>query len=192
MITEKSKLCIKDVGLNYYRTGLIDILQKMNAKILITNKTLVNGEMIGDIHVSSSKLTSTSVNKAIIPRLIDELPILFVAASFAKGTSKFIGLEELKFKESDRLNSMAIALKNSGVAIKQNDNSLSISGNNSQAGGIMVKTFRDHRIAMSMLIFGLASENKIIIDDKKMIKTSFPNFKEILNSVGAKIEFVPK
>ena len=160
MITEKSKLCIKDVGLNYYRTGLIDILQKMNAKILITNKTLVNGEMIGDIHVSSSKLTSTSVNKAIIPRLIDELPILFVAASFAKGTSKFIGLEELKFKESDRLNSMAIALKNSGVAIKQNDNSLSISGNNSQAGGIMVKTFRDHRIAMSMLIFGLASKIK--------------------------------
>ena len=80
-------------------------------QILITNKTLVNGEMIGDIHVSSSKLTSTSVNKAIIPRLIDELPILFVAASFAKGTSKFIGLEELKFKESDRLNSMAIALK---------------------------------------------------------------------------------
>jgi 3-phosphoshikimate 1-carboxyvinyltransferase len=192
LITKNSSLIIKDVGLNFYRTGLIDILKKMNAKISLKNKHMTNGEWIGDIHVSSSRLISTSVNKTIIPRLIDELPILFVAASFAKGTSKFTGLEELKFKESDRLNSMAIALKDSGVIIKQKSTSLMISGGSSQPGGSIIKTFNDHRIAMSMLVFGLASENKIIIDDEKMIKTSFPNFKEIFNSVGAKIEFLPK
>ena len=139
LITKNSKLSIKEVGLNFYRTGLLDILKKMNAKISITNKKIINGELIGDIHVSSSKLKSTSVNKTIVPRL-DELPILFVAAAFANGTSKFSGLKELKFKESDRLSSMTIALKNSGVIVEQKDNSLKIKGSNSQVGGSFVKT----------------------------------------------------
>ena len=192
LITKNSKLSIKEVGLNFYRTGLLDILKKMNAKISITNKKIINGELIGDIHVSSSKLKSTSVNKTIVPRLIDELPILFVAAAFANGTSKFSGLKELKFKESDRLSSMTIALKNSGVIVEQKDNSLKIKGSNSQVGGSFVKTFNDHRIAMSMLIFGLASEKNIIIDDERMIKTSFPDFQKVLYSVGAKIELISK
>ncbi len=192
LITKNSNLCIKGVGLNYYRTGLVDILKKMKAKISIKNISRISGESIGDIYVSSSKLKSVSVSRTIIPRLIDELPILFVAASFADGISKFEGLEELKFKESDRLNSMTIALQNSGVIIKQKKNSLMITGKKLQPGGSIIKTFNDHRIAMSMLIFGLASEKKIIIDEEKMIKTSFPNFKEILNSIGAKIEFISK
>ena len=192
LITKNSKLTIKDVGLNFYRIGLLEILKKMKAKISITNKKKINGEFIGDINVSSSKLISASVNKKIIPRLIDELPILFVAASFAKGESKFSGLEELKFKESDRLSSMAIALKNSGVNLEQKKNSLTIVGSNIQSGGNIVQTFKDHRIAMSMLVFGLASEKGIVIDDESMIKTSFPKFKEIFNLVGAKIEFLSK
>ena len=164
----------------------------MKAKIFITNKKILNGELVGDIEVSSSQLISTSVSKQIIPRLIDELPILFVAASFAIGKSKFTGLEELKFKESDRLKSMALALKDAGVNINQKTNSLQISGNTKQPGGNIVKTFSDHRIAMSMLVFGLASENEIFIDEKKMIKTSFPNFKEVFNSIGADIVNVSK
>ena len=148
----------------------------MKAKISITNKK-INGELIGDINVSGSKLVSASVNKKIIPRLIDEL-ILFVAASFAQGKSKFSGLEELKFKRSDRLSSMAIALKNSGVNLEQKKNSLTIVGSNIQSGGNIVQTFKDHRIAMSMLVFGLASEKGIIIDDESMIKTSFQNLKK--------------
>jgi len=192
LITKNSKLTIKNVGLNFYRIGLLEILKKMKAKISITNKQKKNGEFIGDINVSSSKLISASVNKKIIPRLIDELPILFVAASFAKGESKFSGLEELKFKESDRLSSMAIALKNSGVNLEQKKNSLTIVGSNIQSGGNIVQTFKDHRIAMSMLVFGLASEKGIVIDDESMIKTSFPKFKEIFNLVGAKIEFLSK
>ena len=119
LITKNSKLKIQEVGLNFYRTGLLDVLKKMKAKIFITNKKIINGELVGDIEVLSSKLISTSVSKKIIPRLIDELPILFVAASFAVGKSKFSGLEELKFKESDRLKSMALALKDAGVSINQ-------------------------------------------------------------------------
>ncbi len=192
LITKNSKLKIQEVGLNFYRTGLLDVLKKMKAKIFITNKKIINGELVGDIEVLSSKLISTSVSKKIIPRLIDELPILFVAASFAVGKSKFSGLEELKFKESDRLKSMALALKDAGVSINQKTNSLQISGNNKHPGGNIVKTFSDHRIAMSMLVFGLASENEIFIDDKKMIGTSFPNFKEVFNSIGADIVNVSK
>ena len=135
LITKNSNLCIKGVGLNYYRTGLVDILKKMKAKISIKNISRISGESIGDIYVSSSKLKSVSVSKTIIPRLIDELPILFVAASFADGISKFEGLEELKFKESDRLNSMTIALRNSGVIIKQK-NSLMITGKNYSLAGV--------------------------------------------------------
>ena len=144
LITKNSNLCIKGVGLNYYRTGLVDILKKMKAKISIKNISKMSGESIGDIYVSSSKLKSVSVSKTIIPRLIDELPILFVAASFADGISKFEGLEELKFKESDRLNSMTIALQNSGVTIKQK-NSLMITGKKLQPGGSIIKTFNDHQ-----------------------------------------------
>ena len=87
---------------------------------------------------------------------------------------------------------MTIALKNSGVIVEQKDNSLKIKGSNSQVGGSFVKTFNDHRIAMSMLIFGLASEKNIIIDDERMIKTSFPDFQKVLNLVGAKIELISK
>ena len=192
LITKNSKLKIQEVGLNFYRTGLLDVLNRMKARIFITNKKILNGELVGDIEVLSSKLISTSVSKQIIPRLIDELPILFVAASFAIGKSKFTGLEELKFKESDRLKSMALALKDAGVNINQKTNSLQISGNTKQPGGNIVKTFSDHRIAMSMLVFGLASENEIFIDDKRMIKTSFPNFKEVFNSIGADIVNVSK
>ena len=124
--------------------------------------------------------------------MIDEFPILFVAACFAKGRSVFKGLQELKFKESDRLSTMAEALRNSGVNVKTTDNSMEINGANSQRGGCFISTKNDHRIAMSMLIFGLASDKDVLIDDPSMIKTSFPNFKNILNKINAKIENVQK
>jgi 3-phosphoshikimate 1-carboxyvinyltransferase len=192
LITKNSQVTIENVGLNFFRTGLLEILKKMNAKIKIFNKRKVNGELIGDLMVLSSNLFSISVNSKIVPRLIDELPILFVAASFAEGTSKFSGIEELKFKESDRLTTMAEALRNAGVKLQLKENSLSIKGNKKQKGGNLVLTKHDHRIAMSMLIFGLAAEEKIKIDDKSMIKTSFPNFKEIMQTINAKISYVSK
>jgi len=192
LITKNSQITLKNIGLNYYRTGLLDVLIKMNANLKVENKKIINEETIGDISVSSSKLISTKIDKKIIPRLIDELPVLFVAASFARGTSVFSGLEELKFKESDRLSSMSKALSDAGVDVKIKKDSMIIKGNLFQDGGNEVKTFDDHRIAMSMLIFGLASKKRIKVDDSEMIKTSFPNFKEIIKKVGGNIDFVSK
>ena len=192
LITKKSKIIIKNVGLNFFRTGLLEVLKKMNAKINISNKNIINGEPVGDITVESSNLISTKVDSKIVPRLIDEFPILFVAASFASGKSTFKGLEELKFKESDRLKTMADSLKDAGVELDLKKNSLEIIGNKTQQGGSYVITKSDHRIAMSMLTFGLAAEKSIKVDDSSMIKTSFPKFKEIMHSINARIRNVSK
>ncbi len=192
LLSKNSKVKIKDVGLNFFRTGLLDVLKKMNAKISIENRRKFNGEMVGDIEVRSSDLSSTTVNKNIAPRLIDEYPILFVAASFALGTSKFYGLKELKIKESNRLKSMAKALSEGGVKLQLGDDSIEIHGENFQHGGNLVVTESDHRVAMSMLIFGFFSQKPIIIDDMEMIKTSFPGFKDVFHNLGAKIEYVQK
>ena len=192
LITKQSRVTLVNVGLNHFRIGLIEILKRMNANIKIKNKKKINVELTGDITVESSDLVSTSVTSKIVPRLIDELPILFVAASYAKGVSIFKGIEELKFKESDRLTTMAESLENAGVDISIKNNSLIIKGEKKQQGGNFVITKHDHRIAMSMLIFGLASEQGIKIDESKMIKTSFPEFKNILNSINAKVEHVQK
>ena len=163
-MTPNSKVKVVNVCVNELRIGLYKTLIEMGANIEFSNKRKVNGELIGDLMVLSSNLFSISVNSKIVPRLIDELPILFVAASFAKGTSTFSGIEELKFKESDRLTTMAEALRNAGVKLQLKENSLSIKGNKKQKGGNLVLTKHDHRIAMSMLIFGLAAEEKIKID----------------------------
>ena len=183
---------IKDVGLNFYRVGLLDVLKKMKANITITNKRRFGGELVGDIEVASSQLIATSVNKNLTPRLIDEYPILFVAAAYAKGISIFQGLDELKFKESNRLKSMANALLDGGVKLNLGEDSIRIEGSKSQSGGNLVITESDHRVAMSMLIFGLFSDKSIVIDEMKMIKTSFPKFKETFEKLGAKISYVQK
>ena len=188
ILCPKSKLVIKSVGLNYYRTGLIDVIKKMGGKLKILKKWKKNGELVGDIEVQSSELIGVKVSKDISPRLIDEYPILFVAASFAKGSTHFSGLKELKFKESNRLDAMAKALVKCGVKVDLQSESITIHGDKKQPGGKLIDTFEDHRIAMSMIIFGLSSKKSITIDNMKMIETSFPNFFEILKKIGARIE----
>ena len=190
LIIFQSKIIIKDVGLNYFRIGLIDVLMKMNAKIKITNKRKLNGEDIGDIEVSSSKLKGVNFTGKISPRMIDEYPIVFVAASFASGTSIFKGLGELKVKESNRLKVMYETLKSLGVKIKMGDSHIEITGDKNYNCDAKIKTFDDHRIAMSSLVFGMASNGSVEIDDMSMINTSFPNFKKTFEELGAKIKFV--
>ena len=190
LIIFQSKIIIKDVGLNYFRIGLIDVLMKMNAKIKITNKRKLNGEDIGDIEVSSSKLKGVNFTGKISPRMIDEYPIVFVAASFASGTSIFKGLGELKVKESNRLKVMYETLKLLGVKIKMGDSHIEITGDKNYNCDAKIKTFDDHRIAMSSLVFGMASNGSVEIDDMSMINTSFPNFKKTFEELGAKIKFV--
>ncbi len=192
LLSKNSHVKIKNVGLNFFRIGLLDVLKKMNAKIFIHNTNIINGEKVGDIEVISSNLTSANVRKEISPRLIDEYPILFVAASYASGVSKFYGLNELKVKESNRLKSMANALSQGGVKLKVNKDSIQIFGKESHEGGNYVITESDHRVAMSMLVFGLFSQKSIIIDDMNMIKTSFPGFQPIFQKLGAQIEFFQK
>ena len=192
LITKESKIILENVGLNFFRTGLFEVLKKMNAKIDILNKRLVNGELVGDLIAESSDLISTEVSSKLSPRLIDEFPILFVAACYASGKSTFKGLEELKFKESDRLKTMADALKDAGAELSLKRDSLEVIGNKTQQGGNYVITKNDHRIAMSMLTFGLAAEKSITVDDSSMIETSFPKFKETMNSINASIRNVSK
>ena len=190
LIIFQSKIIIKDVGLNYFRIGLIDVLIKMDAKIKITNKRKLNGEDVGDIEVLSSKLKGVNFTGKISPRMIDEYPIVFVAASFASGTSNFKGLGELKVKESNRLKVMYETLKSLGVKIKMGDNHIEIEGGKNYNCDAKIKTFDDHRIAMSSLVFGMASNGSVEIDDMSMINTSFPNFKETFEELGAKIKFI--
>ncbi len=192
LLSKNSKVKIKDVGLNFFRIGLLDVLKKMNANIKISNKRKFGGEVVGDIEIRSSKLKATNINKTISPRLIDEYPILFVAASYASGISNFSGLDELKVKESNRLISMANALSEGGVKLKLGKDSIQINGDNSQNGGNVVITESDHRVAMSMLVFGLFSNKSIVIDEMTMIKTSFPGFKETFEKLGAQIEYFQK
>ena len=190
LIIFQSKIIIKDVGLNYFRVGLIDVLMKMNAKIKITNKRKLNGEDIGDIEVSSSKLKGVNFTGKISPRMIDEYPIVFVAASFASGTSIFKGLGELKVKESNRLKVMYETLRSLGVKIKMGDSHIEIAGGKNYNCDAKIKTFDDHRIAMSALVFGMASNGSVEIDDMSMINTSFPNFKKTFEELGAEIKFI--
>ena len=192
ILTKNSKITIENVGINNFRTGLLDVLKKMGANINIQNKKTINSEMVADIEVSYSKLKAVELDETFSTRLIDEYPILFVAASFANGISVFKGLEELKFKESNRIESMQKALKEAGVNIKVKNNIVNITGNESQNGGNFVLTNKDHRIAMSMLVFGLVSKKPILVDEMKMINTSFPKFKDCLKKIGANIEVVSK
>jgi len=190
LLCDDSSVQIKSVGINFLRSGILDVLRKMNGKIKILKQWIINGEKIADIEVMSSELQGCIVDSKISTRLIDEYPILFVAASFANGCSTFTNLEELKFKESDRLKVMAEALKSCGVKLELSENSIKIFGERKNKGGIKVNTHNDHRIAMSMLVFGLISDKPIQVDQIKMIETSFPGFYELFKKIGSKIKYV--
>ena len=190
LLVPGSNVILENIGLNFYRTGLIDVLKKMGARIKVKRTWLVNGEKVGDLEVFSSKLKSISLDGEISARMIDEYPILFVAASFANGITFLKNLDELKFKESDRLNSMAEALRKCGVEISVKNNSIKIFGKQKQKGGCEVKSFKDHRIAMALLVFGMVSEEPVSVDEVGMIETSFPDFYLKMKKIGANIEFI--
>ena len=192
ILARNSNVTIKSVGLNYYRVGLLEVMKAMNANIKVSNKKTINGEVVGDINVISSQLVCTKIKEDISTRLIDEFPSLFVACSFATGVSELNGLEELKFKESNRLDAMIEALTSCGVKVEYKKNKLFIFGKKKHSGGCLVNTYSDHRIAMAMLVFGMISEKPVTIDDMSMIKTSFPGFQKLFGEIGAKIKIIQK
>ena len=185
LISKNSRVTIKNVLLNPTRTGILDVLKKMKAKIKIKNKKTVCGEIVGDIEAKSSNLKATTVSEKMAPRLIDEYPILFIAACFAKGTSSFKGIEELRVKESDRIKSMEGGLKPLGVKINSTKSSVKISGTNSFKLNkkIKIDAKGDHRIAMSFYVLSQVLNKSFKIKDFNYVKTSFPSFTKTINNL---------
>ena len=185
LISKNSKVTIKNVLLNPTRTGILDVLKKMKAKIKIKNKKIVCGEIVGDIEAKSSNLKATTVLEKMAPRLIDEYPILFIAACFAKGTSNFKGIEELRVKESDRIKSMEDGLKPLGVKVSSTKSSVKITGTNSFKLNkkIKIDAKGDHRIAMSFYVLSQVLNKSFKIKDFNYVKTSFPSFTKTINTL---------
>ena len=185
LISKNSTVTIKNVLLNPTRTGILDVLKKMKAKIKIKNKKTICGEVVGDIEAKSSNLKATVVSEKMAPRLIDEYPILFIAACFAKGTSNFKGIEELRVKESDRIKSMEDGLKPLGVKISSTKSSVIITGTNSFKLNkkIKIDAKGDHRIAMSFYVLSQVLNKSFKIKDFNYVKTSFPSFTKTINTL---------
>ncbi|MFT4182995.1 MAG: 3-phosphoshikimate 1-carboxyvinyltransferase [Rhizobium sp.] len=193
LIVPGSDVTIGNVLMNPTRTGLILTLQEMGADIEIRDRRLAGGEDVADLRVRSSTLKGVTVPAERAPSMIDEYPVLAVAAAFAEGTTIMLGLEELRVKESDRLSAVAEGLTLNGVDCTEARDSLSVRGRPGGKGlgnadGGAVKTHLDHRIAMSFLVMGLASEHPVAVDDCAMIATSFPEFFDLMADLGADME----
>jgi 3-phosphoshikimate 1-carboxyvinyltransferase len=191
LICPGSDLIIRNVCVNPLRTGLFTTLREMGAKLEFVNERDVAGEPVADIHVRHSKLEAVNVPASRAPSMIDEYPILAVAAAFANGESVMHGLSELRVKESDRLSAIITALTECGVSARADGDNLYVKGSASPKGGATIRTHFDHRIAMSFLVMGMASKEPVTVDDATAIATSFPNFTELCNSLGARI-FSPR
>jgi len=189
LIVPGSAITIPDVLLNEARTGLITTLQEMGGGIEITNKRNSGGEEIGDLIVSASELKAIEVPAERAASMIDEYPVLAIAAAFAEGETRMPGLHELRVKESDRLAAVARGLEANGVECKEGNDSLSVRGrpDGKGLGGGTVTTHLDHRIAMSFLVMGMATENPVSVDDGSVMETSFPGFVELMNGLGGEI-----
>lgn len=187
LITPDSEITIEGMCMNEHRIGLYITLQEMGADITIFNERLEAGDKVADLKVRSSKLKGVKVPASRAPSMIDEYPILAIAASVADGSTIMEGLAELKVKESNRLQAIADGLVANGVKCDVGDESLTVYGGKVSGGG-MVKTHLDHRIAMSFLVLGMVSENGVAVDDGSVMDTSFPDFAVLLNGVGARIK----
>lgn len=189
LITPGSDITLRAVGLNPLRFGVFETLLEMGADIEITNRRIEAGEPIGDIRVRSSQLKGIEVPAERAPSMIDEYPILSVAAAFAEGTTVMRGVGELRVKESDRLGAMARGLAKAGVRVEETEDTLAVTGAGNGVGGdAYIEADLDHRIAMSFLVLGMGSEKRVTIDDGRTIDTSFPGFADLMRSAGAKID----
>ncbi|MFH1074345.1 MAG: 3-phosphoshikimate 1-carboxyvinyltransferase [Candidatus Firestonebacteria bacterium] len=182
LITPNSKLILKNVGINPTRTGIIDALKKMGAKIKIVNKRNMKFEPAADLIVETSKLRGTVIGGKIIPRLIDEIPVLAVAAALAKGETIFQDAAELRVKESDRITTLCTELNKFGVKTKELKDGFIVCGDSKPKGAKSI-SYGDHRVAMSMAVLALVSEGKSEIKDTACIKTSFPEFFRLFNII---------
>ncbi len=184
-ITKNSEILLEHVGINPTRTGVIDILQRMGANIELYNQREINGEPIADIRVRSSNLHGINISKEQVPLAIDEFPILFIAAACAEGETVLTGAEELRVKESDRIQVMADGLQKLGIDAVPQADGIIIQGGKIRSG--VINSHGDHRIAMSFAIAALRASGTINIEDCANVATSFPNFVSLAQHVGIKI-----
>ena len=189
LIVPGSELTIAGVGLNPLRTGLFATLLEMGADLTVSGQRTEGGEPVGDITVRHGTLQAVEVPRDRAPSMIDEFPVLAVAAAFARGTSRFRGLSELRVKESDRLAATAALLAVNGIHVEIEGDDLIVHGTGGAAppGGGMVLTHMDHRIAMSALVLGLGAREAVTVDDAGFVDTSFPGFAALMRSLGAEI-----
>jgi 3-phosphoshikimate 1-carboxyvinyltransferase len=181
-----SRLRLEAVGLNPLRAGLVETLREMGADITAENASDDKGEPIADLVVAAGPLKGIVVPPGRAPSMIDEYPILFVAASLAEGTTVMRGLEELRVKESDRLAAMAAGLVAAGVDLEEGPDSLVIHGTGKPPrGGVTIPSGLDHRIAMAFLVLGMVTEQPITVTGAETINTSFPGFVDLMNGLGA-------
>ena len=184
-----SDVMVRGVGLNPLRTGLFDTLVEMGADLTFFNQREEGGEPVADVRVRHAELKGVDVPPARAPSMIDEYPILAVAASVAQGQTRMNGLAELRVKESDRLAAVAKGLTSCGVSVEEGEDYLVVNGKEGQVpGGGTVETELDHRLAMSFLILGLVSAKPVTVDDIDPIKTSFPNFLDLMAALGARLQ----
>jgi len=191
LLVPGSRVTVEGVMVNPTRTGLLTTLREMGADLEILNRREAGGEPVADIRAASSRLNGVDVPAERAPTMIDEYPILAVAAAFATGDTVMRGLSELRVKESDRLRAIVDALSVNGVAASAEGDDLIVRGGAGRVpGGGPVATHGDHRIAMASLVMGLASERPVTIDDAAMIATSFPEFQEVMGGLGARFAAV--
>jgi 3-phosphoshikimate 1-carboxyvinyltransferase len=179
-----SELPVRNVGVHPFRTGAVDVLRRMGAEILFEGERMECGEPVADIVVRGRGLAGVRISPEEVPALIDEVPILCVAAAFAEGRTEIRGAGELRVKESDRIGAMAANLSALGVACGEYPDGLWIEGPSRIRAGVACESRGDHRIAMSMLVLGKAAGGGVEVDDTACIDTSFPGFRAALEGLS--------
>ncbi|WP_332457843.1 3-phosphoshikimate 1-carboxyvinyltransferase [Tumebacillus avium] len=178
-----SDLIIRGVGINPTRTGIIDVLREMGAQIECLNERISGDEPIADLHVKAGELKGVTVRGNLIPRLIDEIPVLAVAATQAEGVTEIRDAKELKVKESNRIATTAAELRKFGAQVEELEDGLRITGRTKLQGGAVVETYHDHRIAMAMAVAALAADGAATIRDWESVDVSFPGFAQLVQNI---------
>lgn len=187
LIVPGSDIILKNVGLNPTRTGILDVVKSMGGYVEILDERVVSNEVVGDLRVKYSELKACTIEGDMIPRLIDELPVIAVLATQAEGTTVVKDALDLRNKESDRIKAVVDELKKIGADIEETSDGFIINGKAKLKGGVEVETYHDHRLAMSLYVAGLICEKPVLINEFQWVNISFPEFENLMNKLNLKL-----
>lgn len=188
-IVPGSDIWLRGIGLNPGRVGLLDTLLEMGADITVTNQNVQGGEPQGDIHIRASELQGVEVGGERVVQMIDEFPIFAVAAALARGTTIVSEAEELRYKESDRIAVLVKQLQQIGINISEKADGFTVKGGSTIMGGT-AESMGDHRLAMSLAVAGLVSQQPVVIGQAEMVNESFPQFVQVINGLGGRMTWL--